>query len=60
MGKMSPDKIRKLALQGRLVPVIEQREDGKNYLIGYKRKAGSRKNDSFLLPEPELLPDISK
>ena len=59
MSKISPDKIRKLALQGRLVPIITEK-DGKHYLMGYKRKATSRKKDSFLLPEPEELPNTSK
>jgi hypothetical protein len=59
MSKISPDKIRKLTLQGRIIPIIEEK-DGKFYLMGYKRKATSRKNDSFLLPEPEELPNYSK
>jgi hypothetical protein len=55
MSKISPDKIRKLALKGRLVPIIKSTDDGKHYLLGYKRKATSRKNDNYMLPEPELL-----
>lgn len=55
MSKITPDKIRKLALMGRLVPIIKSTEDGKHYLIGYKRKGTSRKKESYLLPEPELL-----
>ena len=51
---MTPDKIRKLALKGRLVPIIEQR-NGKSYLLGYGRKATSRKNEQYMLPEPEEL-----
>jgi len=55
MGKMNPDNIQKLIKQGRLVPVIKSTQDGKHFLIGYKRKGTSRKakTDSFLLPEPE-------
>ena len=54
MSKMTPDKIKKLVQQGRLVPIIEQR-GMKNYLLGYGRKGTSRKNDKYLLPEPEEL-----
>jgi uncharacterized protein (DUF4213/DUF364 family) len=52
---MSPDKIRKLAMMGRLVPIIKSTDDGKHYLLGYKRKATSRKKENYMLPEPELL-----
>ena len=55
MSKISPEKIRTLALKGRLVPIIKSTDDGKHYLIGYKRKSTSRKKESYLLPEPELL-----
>ena len=54
MSKMTPDKIRKLALKGRLVPIVEQR-NGKMYLIGYGRKATSRKREQYMLPEPQEL-----
>jgi hypothetical protein len=55
MSKMSPDNIMKLVKKGRLVPVIKSTQDGKHYLIGYKRKSTSRKakTDSFMLPQPE-------
>jgi len=53
-NRMSASSIRKLALKGRLVPIIQEK-DGKHYLVGYRRKAESRKKDSFLLPEPELI-----
>ena len=55
MSKITGDKIRKLALKGRLVPIINSTHDGKHYLVGYKRKSTSRKKESFMLPEPELL-----
>ena len=52
---MNPDNIMKLVKQGRLVPVINKMQDGKYYLIGYKRKGTSRKakTDSYMLPAPE-------
>lgn len=55
MSKMNPDNIQKLIKKGRLVPVIKSTQDGKHYLIGYKRKGNSRKakTDSYLLPQPE-------
>jgi hypothetical protein len=52
---MSPDKIRKLALKGRLVPIIQTTTEGKNFLLGYKRKNSSRKKESYMLPAPEEL-----
>lgn len=54
MGKLSPAKIEKLIKMGRMVPVIQEK-DGQFYLVGYKRKAKSRKTDNVLLPEPELI-----
>jgi hypothetical protein len=54
MGKLSPAKLEKLIKQGRMVPIIQQK--GKEYyLVGYRRKATSRKNDTALLPEPQLI-----
>lgn len=52
---MSPDNIMKLVKKGRLTPVIKSTQDGKHYLIGYKRKSTSRKSktDSYTLPVPE-------
>ena len=52
---MSPDNIEKLIKRGRLVPIIKSMQNGKHYLIGYKRKSTSRKakTDSYLLPTPE-------
>jgi len=55
MGKLSPLKIEKLVNQGRLVPLIERKEDGNFYLVGYTRKKTSRKNDRIMLPEPQML-----
>ena len=52
MSKMSPDKIRKLALKGRLVPIVHTNQEGKSFLYGYKRKTNSRKKDNYMLPEP--------
>jgi hypothetical protein len=59
MSKMTADKIRKLALKGRLVPIIQEVE-GKHYLVGYGRKATSRKKEKYMLPEPELLNVLPK
>lgn len=54
MGKLSPTKIEKLVNMGRMVPVIQEK-DGNFYLVGYKRKSRSRKNDTAMLPEPQLI-----
>jgi len=52
---MNPDNIMKLVKQGRLIPIIKSMQNGKHYLIGYKRRATSRKakTDSYMLPVPE-------
>lgn len=52
---MSPSRIQKLVKQGRLIPIIKNTDDGKTYLLGYRRKNLSRKTDSYMLPEPELV-----
>jgi hypothetical protein len=54
MGKVSPKKIEELIKKGRLVPVIQTTNEGKHFLVGYKRKSTSRKSrDNFTLPIPE-------
>jgi hypothetical protein len=54
MGKVSPKKIEELIKKGRLVPIIQSNNEGKHFLVGYKRKSTSRKSkDTFMLPEPE-------
>jgi len=55
MSKISPKTIEKLIKQGRLVPVIKSTNDGKHYLVGYRRKSTSRKakTDVLTLPAPE-------
>lgn len=63
MGKVSPKKIEELIKKGRLVPVIQSTNEGKHFLVGYKRKSTSRKSkDTFMLPEPEEIqvPNFSK
>jgi hypothetical protein len=51
--------LKKLLSKGHLVPIYEAREDT-IYLIGYRRKAGSRKSHQrpFLLPQPLALGKI--
>jgi len=52
---MSVTSIQKLIKKGRLVPIIKSTNDGKHFLMGYRRKSESRKakTDSFMLPNPE-------
>jgi len=45
---MSPQKINKLIMQGRLIPIIEKTTEGKTVLLGYKRKGNSRKSSQIL------------
>ena len=51
--------LKKLLAKGHLVPIYEAREDT-IYLIGYRRKASSRKSHQrpFLLPQPLALGKI--
>jgi hypothetical protein len=50
---MSPQKINKLIMQGRLIPMIEKTAEGKTMLIGYSRKGSSRKsNQTFRFAKP--------
>ena len=55
MSKPSPKNIEKLIKQGRLIPIIKSTNDGKHYLVGYRRKVTSSKarTDFFTLPTPE-------
>ena len=52
--------LKKLLSKGHLVPIYEAREDT-IYLIGYRRKASSRKAHQrpFLLPQPLALGKIT-
>jgi hypothetical protein len=52
-------KLQKLLAKGHLVPIYEAREDT-IFLIGYRRKASSRKAHQrpFLLPQPLALGKI--
>jgi hypothetical protein len=45
---MSPQKINKLIMQGRLIPIIEKTTEGKTMLLGYRRKGNSRKSSQEL------------
>ena len=52
-------KLQKLLAKGHLVPIYEAREDT-IFLIGYRRKASSRKSHQrpFMLPQPLALGKI--
>ncbi len=57
---MSPQKINKLVMQGRLVPILQKTEDGKVMILGYRRKSNSRKSNSqILFKEPQELKELS-
>ena len=57
-NKISPSKINKLVLKGRLLPILETK-DGKTYIHGYRRKGNSRKSENLMFNEPQELKDLS-
>jgi len=54
MAKLSPSKLQKLIAKGRVTPVIQTSQDGKNYLLGYRRtsKRSSKINENYMFAEP--------
>jgi hypothetical protein len=58
---MSPQKVNKLVMQGRLVPILEKTEDGKVMILGYRRKGNSRKSNQVIqFARPQEVPELSK
>jgi hypothetical protein len=58
---MSPQKVNKLVMQGRLVPILQKTEEGKVMILGYRRKGNSRKNKQMIqFAQPMEVPELSK
>jgi hypothetical protein len=58
---MSPQKVNKLVMQGRLVPILEKTKDGKVMILGYRRKGNSRKSNQVInFAQPQEIPELSK
>ena len=58
---MSPQKVNKLVMQGRLVPILQKTEDGKVMILGYRRKGNSRKSNQVInFAQPQEIPELSK
>jgi hypothetical protein len=58
---MSPQKVNKLVMQGRLVPILQKTEEGKVMILGYRRKGNSRKNNQVInFAQPQEVPELSK
>jgi hypothetical protein len=58
---MSPQKVNKLVMQGRLVPILQKTEEGKVMILGYRRKGNSRKNNQVInFTQPQEIPELSK
>jgi hypothetical protein len=58
---MSPQKINKLVIQGRLVPILEKTKDGKVMILGYRRKGKSRKSNQVIqFAQPQEIPELTK
>ena len=57
MPKLNPRKVQSLIAKGRLVPIIQTNTEGKNVLIGYRRKniRSSKSHEQYLFPEPVVL-----
>ena len=58
---MSPQKVNKLVMQGRLVPILQKTEEGKVMILGYRRKGNSRKSNQVInFAQPQEIPELSK
>jgi hypothetical protein len=58
---MSPQKVNKLVMQGRLVPILQKTEDGKVMILGYRRKGNSRKSKQMIqFAQPMEVPELSQ
>lgn len=57
MAKITPSKLQKLIAKGRLVPVVTTNNDGKNVLLGYRRKnlRSSKSHEQYMFAEPMVL-----
>jgi hypothetical protein len=58
---MSPQKVNKLVMQGRLVPILQKTEEGKVMILGYRRKGNSRKSNQVIqFAQPQEVPELSR
>jgi hypothetical protein len=58
---MSPQKVNKLVMQGRLVPILQKTEAGKVMILGYRRKGNSRKSKQMIqFAQPMEVPELSQ
>jgi len=58
---MSPQKVNKLVMQGRLVPILQKTEEGKVMILGYRRKGNSSKNKQMIeFAQPMEVPELSR
>ena len=56
MGKITKNNMQKLIASGKMVPIIRANDKGENFIIGYARKANSRKSgQQILLREPQKI-----
>jgi len=57
MSKLNPTKLQKLIAKGRLVPILAVNKEGKNVLLGYRRKntRSSKAHEQYMFAEPIAL-----
>lgn len=56
MGKITKNNMQKLIASGKMVPIIRANDKGENFIIGYARKANSRKSrQQVILQEPQKI-----
>jgi len=57
MAKITPTKLKRLIAKGRLVPVLTTNNDGKQVLLGYRRKnsRSSKSHEQYMFAEPMVL-----
>jgi len=58
---MANDKLAMLIKKGRVVPILQRDGMGRILLMGYRRKAGSRKSyQEFSLKVPKVISEVKK
>jgi len=56
-NKLTANKLQKLIAKGRVVPVISTDKEGKNILLGYRRKnnRSNKSHEQYMFAEPMVI-----
>lgn len=57
MSKINPKKLQALISKGRLTPILTVNKEGKNILLGYRRKndRSTKSHEQYIFAEPVIL-----